>query len=161
MKSEIRESIKLIQKIFIISSKFLNEVNTEHFLTFLYNLEWQLFKKYEQHWYPKEPIRGSGFRSIQVDSQQIDPILIKAAKRTNAKHILSYLKNEFTIWIDPKHVSYRFKERGDVVSYFKIENNASSNRLLWPYSDVLQFFSKSTSKQKNKLRLTSSHSLNI
>ena len=154
--------MKLLQKIFLISSKFLEEVNTQHFLKFLYNLECQLLKKYEQHWYPKDPIRGNGYRSLQVDSCQIDPLLIKAAKQTNAEYILSYLPSEFTIWIDPRQVSYRFKEFGDIMSYFKIENNPSSNRVLWPYSDVLLLFMegcKRTQKQKTNLRSISENKL--
>ena len=158
--------MKLLQKIFLISSKFLYEINTEQFLKFLYNLECKLLKKYEQHWYPNEPNRGNGFRSLQVDTCQVDPLLIEAANQTQTKHILSYLPREFTIWIDPKHVSYRFKESGDIVSYFKIENNASSNRLLWPGSDVIEVFTanytscKSTAKQRKKHKLISAHSLN-
>ena len=142
MKLEIRESMKLIQRIFLISNKFIHEVDTQHFLKFLYKLEVLLFRKYDHHWYPGETARGSGFRSLQVTDCQMDPLLIKAAKATNGQKILCYLP-EFTIWIDPNQVHYAFKDNKKIIPYFKIENSSSSIRMLWPGSNVLENFTQS------------------
>ena len=39
MKVEIRQSINLLQKIFLISPKFIHEIDTDLFVNFLYNVE--------------------------------------------------------------------------------------------------------------------------
>ena len=140
MKLEVRQSINLLQKVFLISPKFLYKIDTDLFLNFLYNLECLLLKRFKGHWYPNEPERGSGYRSIRVDRYQIDPMLKTVAKKTNSESILKYLPKELTIWIDPRHVNFRSKESGDVISYFKFERNSSSVRMLWPTSNILQFF---------------------
>ena len=140
MKLEVRQSINLLQKIFLISPKFIHEIDTELFVKFLYNLECILLKRFERHWYPNQPERGSGYRSIRVDRYQIDPILKTAAKKTNSEVILNYLPKELTIWIDPRQVNFRSKESGDVIPHFKSERNSSSIRTLWPTSNILQYF---------------------
>lgn len=153
MKVEIRQSINLLQKIFLISPKFIHEIDTDLFVNFLYNLECLLLKRFEGHWYPNQPERGSGFRSIKVDRYQIDPIIKTAAKKTNSEIILNYLPKELTIWIDPRQVYFRSNESGDVIPHFKSERNSSSIRTLWPTSNILQFFIgafNSRETQKNK-----------
>ncbi|XP_060607271.1 protein Tob1-like [Ruditapes philippinarum] len=79
-------------------------------------LEKGLKKKFEGHWYPDQPVKGSGFRCVRVNGEKIDPVIIQAASSVglNLDEMQDYLPKELTIWIDPNEVSYRIGEKGQV-----------------------------------------------
>lgn len=109
---------------------------------FLHALDRTLTARFEAHWYPDEPARGSGFRSISVvgavgtGSQRVDPILLKAWAATlancpnqmlpwsaAARHelgaALRRLHTTFTVWIDPGEVTVRMGEEGSTWPLWK------------------------------------------
>lgn len=79
-------------------------------------LEIGLKKKFEGHWYPERPCKGSGFRCVRVNGENVDPVMINATFECglNLDEVKSYLPAELTIWIDPGEVSYRISEKGPV-----------------------------------------------
>ena len=92
--------------------------------------------KFSEHWYPDEPVKGSGFRSIRIIEGKIDPILKMSSQLSglSLEEILEQLPNGLTIWIDPGEVSYRVGETGQVSFLFinrrnneQIEKNSFSN----------------------------------
>ena len=87
-------------------------------------LEKGLKKKFEGHWYPTMPFKGSGFRCVRVNGEQIDPVIIKAAMDVgiNLEEMKEYLPDELTLWIDPNEVSYRIGEKGQIKVLYSDRN---------------------------------------
>ena len=79
-------------------------------------LERGLKKKFEGHWYPDKPCKGSGFRCVRVNGEKVDPVIVSAAFECGLvlEEVKSYLPEELTLWIDPSEVSYRIGEKGQV-----------------------------------------------
>ena len=74
-----------------------------------------LSQRFKDHWDPRNPNKGSAYRCIRINSK-MDPVISDAAKATGLKDISKYLPAEFTMWIDPRDVSYRFGEDGSICS---------------------------------------------
>lgn len=73
-----------------------------------------LKRKFEGHWYPDMPFKGSGFRCMRVSGEKMDQVLVNAAHASglDIEEIKDYLPKELTVWIDPHEVSYRIGEKG-------------------------------------------------
>ncbi len=82
---------------------------------FRLRLEDLLSQRFKDHWDTRNPSKGSAYRCIRINSK-MDPIVSEAAKATGLKGISKYLPAEFTMWIDPRDVSYRFGEEGSICS---------------------------------------------
>ncbi|KAG7269575.1 hypothetical protein CRUP_036767, partial [Coryphaenoides rupestris] len=65
---------------FIISYLY-NKLPRRRVNIFGEELERQLKSKYQGHWYPERPYKGSGFRCIHV-GEKVDPVVEKAAKES-------------------------------------------------------------------------------
>lgn len=76
-------------------------------------LEEVLAAKYRDHWHPENPRKGSAYRCIRINGK-MDPVIKEAAMVTGLSNIGSYLPKEFTMWVDPNEVSYRFGEDGSI-----------------------------------------------
>ena len=77
-------------------------------------LEELLLARFQDHWDSENPHRGSAYRCIRINGSRLDPLVREAAKVTGLTDIGRYLPAEFTMWIDPKDVSYRFGEEGSI-----------------------------------------------
>ncbi|XP_022317612.1 protein Tob1-like [Crassostrea virginica] len=79
-------------------------------------LERGLKKKFQGHWYPDKPFKGSGFRCVRMNGEKVDPVFIHAATECglSLEEVKSYLPEELTVWIDPAEVSYRIGEKGQI-----------------------------------------------
>ena len=82
---------------------------------FRIRLEELLSERFKDHWDTRNPNKGSAYRCIRINSK-MDPIVSEAAKATGLKDISKYFPAEFTMWIDPRDVSYRFGEDGSICS---------------------------------------------
>ncbi|XP_029293203.1 protein Tob1-like [Cottoperca gobio] len=92
-------------------------------------LERQLKQKYEGHWYPDKPYKGSGFRCIHV-GEKVDPVVEKAAKESglDIEDVRNNLPQDLSVWIDPFEVSYQIGEKGPVkVLYVDDSNESGAN----------------------------------
>lgn len=90
-------------------------------------LERQLKGKYEGHWYPDKPYKGSGFRCIHV-GEKVDPVVEKAAKESglDIEDVRHNLPQDLSVWIDPFEVSYQIGEKGPVKVLYVDDSNESS-----------------------------------
>ena len=84
-----------------------------------------LKKKFEGHWYPDQPMKGSGYRCVRVSGEKIDPVMIKAATSVGVslEEMTEYMPLELTLWIDPNEVSYKIGEKGQVKILYSNRNN--------------------------------------
>eukprot|EP00095_Tigriopus_kingsejongensis_P007626 snap_masked-scaffold995_size72343-processed-gene-0.4 protein:Tk07626 transcript:snap_masked-scaffold995_size72343-processed-gene-0.4-mRNA-1 annotation:"GH12169" len=107
-------------------------------LSFLYNklprrrvnlfgeeLEKALLDKFQDHWYPDKPFKGSAFRCLRITDPN-DPVLNRAARESGnpVSDIIENLPADLAIWIDPGEVSYRIGEKGSVkILYSENDSN--------------------------------------
>uniref|UniRef100_A0A8D2ZY74 Transducer of ERBB2, 2 n=1 Tax=Scophthalmus maximus TaxID=52904 RepID=A0A8D2ZY74_SCOMX len=85
-------------------------------VSYLYNkLPRILVSRFEGHWYPEAPLRGSAFRCIQLGAQR-DPVVELAAKRSglDTEEVRANVPADLSVWIDPYEVSYQIGEKGAV-----------------------------------------------
>lgn len=77
-----------------------------------------LLNKFEGHWYPEAPFKGSAFRCTKVTgiNFDLDPVFEEAAKKSGlaTQEVADQLPKELTVWVDPGEVSYQIGERGYV-----------------------------------------------
>ena len=91
-------------------------------------LEVGLKEKFQGHWYPDRPSKGSGYRCVKGNGDGIDPVLVEAATKAGLDifEVKTYLPEDLTIWIDPSEVSYKIGERGAVkVLYSEFKEDKS------------------------------------
>ncbi|XP_065210195.1 protein Tob1 [Planococcus citri] len=88
-------------------------------------LEKALKEKFEGHWYPDAPEKGSGYRCLKVGRaiDPPDPLLEKAAYDSglDVQDILEHLPKELNIWIDPGEVSFRIGDKGPTEILYSTE----------------------------------------
>lgn len=82
-------------------------------------LEKALKDKFQGHWYPDKPFKGSAFRCIKT-GDPVDKVLERAAQESGVpiQDILENLPQELAVWVDPGEVSYRIGEKGAVKILF-------------------------------------------
>ncbi|XP_051967992.1 protein Tob1-like [Xyrauchen texanus] len=114
---------------FIISYLY-NKLPRRRVNIFGEELERQLKKKYEGHWYPDKPYKGSGFRCIHV-GEKVDPVVEEAAKESglDIEDVRNNLPQDLSVWIDPFEVSYQIGEKGPVKVLYVDDNNENGSEL--------------------------------
>jgi protein Tob/BTG len=115
---------------------------------FRLRLEELLSQRFKNHWDTRNPSKGSAYRCIRINSK-MDPIISEAAKATGLKDISKYLPAEFTMWIDPRDVSYRFGEEGSICS---CPLDFMITRSEWSSSDTLTSSTVSTASSSSQNR---------
>ena len=102
MEIELRIAVEFLLS--FVVNKF-DVRGTEGFVKTLIKL---LKEKFEGHWYPDHPNKGSAYRCISL-CHQLDSVLIKAALETgfDVKLLEQSLPSRLDVWVDPKEVSYR------------------------------------------------------
>lgn len=78
-------------------------------------LERILLSRFEGHWYPEAPLRGSAFRCLHLGVPS-DPVVELAARRSglDTQEVHANVPPELSIWIDPYEVSYQIGDKGVV-----------------------------------------------
>jgi len=71
--------------------------------------------RYQEHWFPEKPCRGSGYRCIRINGK-MDPVVAQAGCLVGIPggYLHSLFPSELTMWIDPREVSYRIGENGSI-----------------------------------------------
>jgi len=71
--------------------------------------------RYQEHWFPEKPCKGSGYRCIRINGK-IDPVLVQAGDLVGlpGQFLHTLFPSELTMWIDPMEVSYRIGENGSI-----------------------------------------------
>ncbi|XP_017338618.1 protein Tob1a isoform X1 [Ictalurus punctatus] len=114
---------------FIISYLY-NKLPRRRVNIFGEELERQLKQKYEGHWYPDKPYKGSGFRCIHV-GEKVDPVVEQAAKESglDIEDVRNNLPQDLSVWIDPFEVSYQIGEKGPVKVLYVDDSNENGLEL--------------------------------
>ncbi|KAM3859812.1 protein Tob1-like [Diretmus argenteus] len=114
---------------FIISYLY-NKLPRRRVNIFGEELERQLKRKYQGHWYPEKPYKGSGFRCIHV-GEKVDPVVEQAAKESglDIEDVRNNLPQDLSVWIDPFEVSYQIGEKGPVKVLYVDDNNENGSEL--------------------------------
>ena len=105
MDVEIQVAVQFIISFF--SGKFTKEKEN----SFLNQLRKLLTNKFEGHWYPEKPTKGSAYRCLSIENH-LDAVIIKAAKYSgiDISALSLQLPKRLDLWIDPTEVSYRIGE---------------------------------------------------
>ena len=100
---------------FVISHLY-NKLPRRRVLCFGEALDRGFKRKFQGHWYPDMPFKGSAFRCVKVSGVAADPVIEQAARECGVSidEVREFLPDELTVWIDPKEVSYRIGEKGVV-----------------------------------------------
>ncbi|KAK3579358.1 hypothetical protein CHS0354_029654 [Potamilus streckersoni] len=119
MKKEVKSAVDFLTN--ILRSRNVDRVQTHFFNTKLQNL---LYSRYEDHWFPDKPCKGSGYRCIRFN-HSLDPIVREAGLSCGIEEttMKSFFPRELTMWVDPHEVSYRIGENGSVGVLFSSEND--------------------------------------
>ncbi|XP_077359173.1 protein Tob1b [Festucalex cinctus] len=114
---------------FIISYLY-NKLPRRRVNIFGEELESLLRKKYEGHWYPDKPYKGSGFRCIHV-GEKVEPVVEQAAKESGLaiEDVRNNLPQDLSVWIDPFEVSYQIGEKGAVKVLYVDDNGENGSEL--------------------------------
>ncbi|KAM8947068.1 protein Tob1 [Pelodytes ibericus] len=114
---------------FIISYLY-NKLPRRRVNIFGEELERLLKRKYEGHWYPDRPYKGSGFRCIHV-GEKVEPVIEQAANESglDIEDIRRNLPQDLNVWIDPSEVSYQIGEKGQVKVLYVDDNNENGSEL--------------------------------
>ena len=73
-------------------------------------------RKFDGHWYPEQPFKGSAFRCVKVSGNNADSLIDDAAAEVGLPlhEVQRFLPDEMTLWVDPLEVSCRVGEKGVV-----------------------------------------------
>jgi protein Tob/BTG len=131
MKEEINCACEfLCSNIRAASGTVLTQGQLETYKTVLKKL---IVHKFTNHWYPDKPMKGNGFRCVNIDkdTRVVDPMLVKAAEVSDISKDIFLLAFRFglALWIDPGDVSYRIGHSSNVVSLYKTTTDISCTPL--------------------------------
>ncbi|KAJ8964511.1 hypothetical protein NQ314_004800 [Rhamnusium bicolor] len=125
-------------------------------------LEKALKDKFQGHWYPDKPFKGSAFRCLKT-GDPIDKVLERAARESGVpiQDILENLPQELAVWVDPGEVSYRIGEKGAVKVLFSDKSdpqdeNSADREVTKTFNPEAQCFRpiESVSSSMNNLSLS-------
>ena len=120
MHSEIQVALK-----FVISFLY-NKLPRRRVNLFGEELENALRDKFQGHWYPDKPFKGSAYRCLKI-TDPADPVLNRAARESGnpITDIIENLPADLAVWIDPGEVSYRMGEKGAVKILFSEKDSSN------------------------------------
>lgn len=125
MKDEIKSAVDFLTNI-LRTRDDVNDMQTTQFNTTLKNL---LTSRYQGHWFPEKPFKGSGFRCIRLN-HKMDPLILQAGIMCglNQPFLETTFPPELTLWVDPRDVSFRIGENGSVGILFQSEKESTQSQ---------------------------------
>ena len=126
MKAEVRCAVDFISQLMVSSKLPYQFVDP-----FRMRFEQVLLQRFKGHWNQDKPLKGSAYRCIRINEKKLDPLVLEAARVTGLTDIRQYLPKEFTMWIDPKDVSYRFGEDGSISQLSLEEYRQPQTSTMW------------------------------
>jgi len=122
MKKEVQSAVDFLTNI-LRSRDGVNAAQSQLFKSSLITL---LCNRYQNHWFPEKPFKGSGYRCIRMN-HNMDPLILQAGQMCGLNH--SFLESTFppelTIWVDPHDVSFRVGEEGSVGILFEASQEST------------------------------------
>ncbi|XP_069142506.1 protein BTG1-like [Argopecten irradians] len=125
MKREVKSAVDFLSNIL----KSANLASDQQIASFNSTLQTLLTNKFESHWFPEKPCKGSGFRCIRIN-HNMDPLIRQAGvfSGLNEVQMCSTLPKELTMWVDPKDVSYRIGENGSIGILYDAESDSEQQQ---------------------------------
>ncbi|KFM70485.1 Protein BTG2, partial [Stegodyphus mimosarum] len=120
MRVEIKSAANFLTNLLRVKSgNKVQNMNIQQLELFCSKLEDMLCNHYQQHWFPENPFKGSGYRCIRIN-HKMDPIISKAGSECgfDEESLRQLFPDELTLWIDPREVSYRIGENGSICVLF-------------------------------------------
>ena len=119
MHTEVQVALK-----FVISFLY-NKLPRRRVNLFGEELDSALKDKFQGHWYPDKPFKGSAYRCLKI-TDPADPVLNRAARQSGNPlgDIIENLPADLAVWIDPGEVSYRMGEKGSVKILYSEKDSA-------------------------------------
>ena len=141
MQVEVTEACHFLIRLISLANCNISERKLDHLSSVLFHL---MASQYRDHWFSENPIRGSGYRCIRIDGK-MDPLIGRALKvcGLSSDILHSNFPIDFTMWIDPRDVSYRMGERGGICTLYKqqeseIKQTEGVNRQKEGVNDIAQ-----------------------
>ncbi|XP_066995149.1 protein BTG2 [Anabrus simplex] len=124
MRLEIHSAANFLVHLLRLHHNGLSETQLEMFKSSLTEV---LRRRYQDHWFPEKPSRGSGYRCLRINGK-MDPVIAQAGVAVGlpSAYLHSLFPSELTMWIDPAEVSYRIGENGSICVLYE-DTNPSSN----------------------------------
>ena len=118
-KKEIDALVEWIVNYFFNKDTF---IPSQFIFDFKFVIKELIIQRIENHWYPDEPARGSGYRSIII-GRHIDPIILRACQLSKIN--VGKMPGECVFMINPGLVKIRslLNEKEEVIystKYYKI-----------------------------------------
>ncbi|KAA0188226.1 Tob [Fasciolopsis buskii] len=97
-------------------------------------LERYMHAKYQQHWFPADPMRDSAYRCLNVGGPQVDLLLPEAAAVSGLdwSEIQACLPEGLVLSVDPGHVACQYHQP----QFNMQEFNRYPGQLVWPSASV-------------------------
>lgn len=125
MRLEIHSAANFLVHLLRLHNNGLTESQLEMFRTSLTDV---LRRRYQEHWFPEKPARGSGYRCLRINGK-MDPVIAQAGSAVGLppSYLHSLFPSELTMWIDPAEVSYRIGENGSICVLYEESNNGQGS----------------------------------
>lgn len=134
MHTEIESAVKFL--ISTLSQRFYKTISEKKFETLSTRLTELLKQRFEDHWYPNKPIKGSAYRcmNISIDDGSVDSVLMKASEEVgiSKSDLVSVFSKGLALWIDPNDVSCRLGKG----AIFPISRKIADQKSVTPVSNV-------------------------
>ncbi|KAI8982054.1 hypothetical protein BDF20DRAFT_818469 [Mycotypha africana] len=116
--------IEICQAVDFLGRLLQSKVDSNTVFCFKKQLVTVLLERFSNHWDPRQPNRGNGFRAIS-NFNGADPILVEACNKANCSFNLihTHLPRDLVLWIDPYSVSYRVGDHGNIMTLYDIKDN--------------------------------------
>ncbi|XP_054855961.1 LOW QUALITY PROTEIN: protein BTG3-like [Eublepharis macularius] len=107
-----------------------------------------LCERFNEHWYPENPLKGQAYRCIRINRwQKVDDSLLRACKDCGLDYSDLALPREVSIWIDPGEVCCRLGENNH---YFKVNEEKRSSSKASPELETSDYHSESPSESSSE-----------
>lgn len=127
MKREVYSAVNFLARLAHTTNRKVDPGLVDNFSRVLVNV---LCERFDTHWFPEKPFKGSGYRCVRITQLGMDPVLAKAGEQVgmSPENLYNLLPHELALWIDPAEVSYRIGEEGSIcVLYDGSDDDESSN----------------------------------
>jgi len=117
MKREVYSAVNFVAKLLQTNNRNVDPGLVDNFSRILVGM---LCERYDTHWFPEKPFKGSGYRCVRITQRIMDPVLAKAGEAVGMSPgaLYNLLPHELAVWIDPSEVSYRIGEEGSICVLF-------------------------------------------
>ena len=123
MKLEVQSASNFLVHLVRLSKRNVSESQLGKFRDSLIEV---LRRRYRDHWFPEKPFKGSGYRCIRINGK-MDPVIGQAADNCglSSQFLHQIFPSELTMWIDPREVSYRIGENGNICVLYEYKENVT------------------------------------